>query len=404
MFLALEQFLHADGSVARRRALVGSVRVLGVLVSVFGLSWATSAPANAASWSIKPTPNPLGAESSALSGVSCTSRTACAAVGSYTDSTGKVLTLAERWNGVMWSIQNTPNPSGANSSSLAGVSCSGQGACIAVGSSTTRGGPTVTLAERWNGVRWTIQPTPNPSGATTSSLAAVSCTKAGACTAAGSAGSPGGTVTLAERWNGTVWSIQPTFTPEGPFGPYGLLYGVSCTSTNACIAVGDQYRTMLSERWDGATSTFAPMSTLPGGIDGSHFPGVSCTTATACTAVGYYDSGTGAHGLTLAERWGGSTWQMQSSQNPDLSIGAANVLYGVSCVSLTRCTAVGLVSTISGVATLAERWQGGTWSVQSTPNYAGSTSSSLAAVSCMQAGPCIAVGSASGDTLAEQYA
>lgn len=40
------------------------------------------------------------------------------------------------------------------------------------------------LAEAWNGSSWTVQPTPNPDGY--ASLAAISCTSASACTAVGS--------------------------------------------------------------------------------------------------------------------------------------------------------------------------------------------------------------------------
>lgn len=52
------------------------------------------------------------------------------------------------------------------------------------------------------GPSWKIQPTPNPSGATGSSLSGVSCTAATACTAVGDYGnSSGNDVTLAERYS-----------------------------------------------------------------------------------------------------------------------------------------------------------------------------------------------------------
>jgi hypothetical protein len=50
-------------------------------------------------------------------------------------------------------------------------------------------------------------------------------------------GSNGGfEATVAEAWNGTAWTIQPT--PKEPFGQIGALYGVSCTAGSACTAVG----------------------------------------------------------------------------------------------------------------------------------------------------------------------
>jgi hypothetical protein len=44
------------------------------------------------------------------------------AVGSYTDSQGPVMTLAEQWNRPNWSILATPNPPGSIASYLSGVS------------------------------------------------------------------------------------------------------------------------------------------------------------------------------------------------------------------------------------------------------------------------------------------
>jgi hypothetical protein len=59
-------------------------------------------------------------------------------------------------------------------------------------------------------VAWTILPVPDPAG--NGSLNWVSCSSATACTAVGEASTSvsGNHVTLAERWNGTAWAIQPT--------------------------------------------------------------------------------------------------------------------------------------------------------------------------------------------------
>src|SRR5207237_933632 len=128
---------------------------------------------NGSSWVVQATPNPAGAKSSVLNGVACTSASACTAVGNYVSSAGTTVTLAERWSGNSWSVQSTPNPSGAQSSVLAGVSCSSTTACTGVGSSVNSAGVQVTLAERWNGTSWVVQSTPNPSGAKASALSGV---------------------------------------------------------------------------------------------------------------------------------------------------------------------------------------------------------------------------------------
>jgi hypothetical protein len=81
---------------------------------------------------------------------------------------------------------------------------------------------------------------------------------------------------------------------------------------------------------------------------------VSCASATACTAVGDYNNGT--TGVTLAERWNGSTWSIQPTPNP---AGApVSLLNGVSCASATACTAVGGYNNGTAGVTLAERWNG----------------------------------------------
>src|SRR5262249_34963662 len=164
----------------------------------------------------------------ALNGVSCTSLSACTAVGGRADGT----TLAERWNGTRWRIQATPNPPGG--AFLNSVSCASASACTA-GGNTNSG---KTLADPWNGTRWTIQPTPNPAGgAPFITLQAVACTSPSACMAVGgTADSSGNAVgTLAERWNGKSWQIVPT--PKLT-GPGSFLGGVALTSSTACPAGG----------------------------------------------------------------------------------------------------------------------------------------------------------------------
>lgn len=70
---------------------------------------------------------------------------ACTAVGFYNDGRGTALTLAERWDGTRWSIQATPNP--ATFTQLNGVSYSAPSACTAVGGYANRGAVGLTLAE-----------------------------------------------------------------------------------------------------------------------------------------------------------------------------------------------------------------------------------------------------------------
>lgn len=58
------------------------------------------------------------------------------------------------------------------------------------------------LAERWDGTRWRIEPTPHPAGSPTNFLNGVTCSSRRACTAVGSAVAGKIRVPLVERWNG----------------------------------------------------------------------------------------------------------------------------------------------------------------------------------------------------------
>jgi len=344
---------------------------------------------NGVGWSIQTTPSPTGTNQRYLSGVSCTAANACEAVGHYLSISGPELTLAEAWNGLAWTVQTTPSPTGSARSVLSGVSCTAANACEAVGDYNSSGTPR-TVAEAWNGLAWSIQTTPNPSGATGSFLSGVSCTAANACEAVGDYRNAE-RATLAEAWNGVTWSIQTTPNPSG--SARSDLYGVSCTASNACEAVGD-YRDSgtartLAEAWNGLTWSLQATPNRSGAT-GSSLSGVSCTAANACEAVGHYVSGAGED-TPSAEVWNGMTWNDQTISNPTGS--ARSVLLGVSCTAANACEAVGRYFISSGAEVpFAEAWNGLTWSLQTTPNPSGSTQSVLVGVSCAAANACEAIG------------
>ena len=393
------------GRAGRVGHACGPRTVVGVAVAVF--AGAFSPPA-ASGWSARPTPNPAGGITNLLGGVSCTSATACTTVGWSVDSAGRQVTLADSWDGSRWYAQPTTNPAGATISGLDGVSCTSATACTAVGWFNNKAGQGFTLAERWDGSRWSAQATPSP-GATNSELDGVSCTSATACTAVGwSNNKTGKQFELAERWDGSRWSAQPTPNPAGAIS--SVLDGVSCTSATACTAVGwfsnktgKQFE--LAERWDGsrwsAESTPNPAGALSGELDG-----VSCTSATACTAVGSPEN-SARNAFTLAERWDGSHWSAQPTPNPAGAI--SSVLDGVSCTSATACTSVGWSVDSAGLQiTLAEHWDGSRWYAQPTTDPTGVIGSGLDGVSCASATACTAVGGfnkrdGKGFTLAESW-
>src|SRR5262249_30483499 len=155
----------------------------------------------------------------------------------------------------------------------------------------------------------------------------------------------------AERWNGTRWTIQTTSNP--PQGN-GFLSGVACTSATTCIAAGasnafTSSAKTLAERWNGTSWRIQTTPNPPQG--GGELAGVSCTAASACVAVGNSNAG------TLAEGWNGTRWSIQRTPPP---AGAQFAfLNTVACTSPAACTATGAYFNSSGTAqTLAEHWNG----------------------------------------------
>ena len=243
------------------------------------------------------------------------------------------------------------------------------------------------LAERWNGTAWSLTPNPAGSGA----LSGVSCTTSSACTAVGEA---------SVGWNGTTWTLEPS----PPLAPLLAPLGVSCTDAGNCIGVGSRDTHVCNpwRCWWGVIVAAAAQwngtawSALPAVAASGYLDSISCPSAAACVAVG---SANGNPRGTLVEQWDGSAWTYQSSWNP------SGVLSGVSCSTATVCTAVGS----TGSTALAEGLNGGTWSIEPVPSPTGAASSVLSAVSCPASNTCTAVGysintSGTGVALAESYA
>jgi hypothetical protein len=189
-----------------------------------------------------------------------------------------------------------------------------------------------------------------------------------------------------------TWSIvaSPNRTAAGRhhFNP---LNGISCVSATDCTTVG--YSTWrgslktLVESWNGTAWSIVPS---PNRAFRDILLGVSCTSASACTTVGYTYGRDTSYYRTLAESWNGTTWSIVPSPNPS-PVKGTDRLIGVSCVSASDCTAVGDYTTTDGkTAPLIEAWDGTTWSVTRSPRKG--PSSVLSSVSCPTSDACTAVG------------
>ena len=370
-------------------------------------------------WSVVPTPNPARLRNGTFTADSCTSQSACTAVGSYVNAAGVTVTAAERWDGRAWRVQATPEPAGAVASLLNGVSCTSASACTAVGYYFTAAGGVLTLAEGWDGTGWQIQPSAGPVGVA-SGLFAVSCTSARACIAVGVYDNASDTsLALAERWNGSSWSVQAT--PISVVAVPAELLGVSCTGPGACAAVGAFDNSQgtsepLAMTWNGATWHDQAVPSRASWT-GSGLSAVSCTSAGTCMAAGGFTRSTG-ESESLAEYWNGTNWAIQAVPGPHGSGGSQ--LFGVSCATPDGCVAAGAY--LSGgaarpasggaagtVRPLAEIWDGAAWEVSPVAIPKGNSGGGFGAISCAAKRGCTAAGSytpgisVSAVTLAESW-
>ena len=180
-----------------------------------------------------------------------------------------------------------------------------------------------------------------------------------ACTAVGyTTDDIGVQVTVAETWNGTSWVSESTPDPDGATS--SKLTSVSCGSAGSCMAVGSFVKGKKSaerafaEDWNGTTWTLLKTGRLD--QSGSVLDAVSCPQANACIGVGSYLSVQSDDWETLAEMWNGSSWSVLASPN----------LPTLSSTTSTECRAAlrpyarpsGTTSTSTGMAIpWAQRWR-----------------------------------------------
>ena len=322
-----------------------------------------------------------------LTDVACISVRDCTAVGYYYRASN-VQTLIERWNGSKWSVTPSPNTNELLDNDLSGIACVSARSCTAVGYHYD-GHAQEPLVERWNGVTWSIVRSAAGVGASSAFLSAVSCRSPVDCTAVGAARDTTANQPLIEHWNGTAWSREPAPSTSRTLNSY--LTGVSCISSNSCTAVGRHFtgsvfQTLVEVRTGTAWSIVRSPPASAG--TNSELDGVSCSSVSDCTAVG--DVKTARTTRTLIEHGGGSRWSIIAS--PNGGVDDDNYLSAISCPIATACTAVGHYFTGASSLTLIEQWNGSGWSVAPSPNVNTKKTNSLTGVSCLSPSTCTAVG------------
>lgn len=150
---------------------------------------------------------------------------------------GGDLTLIEHWNGKTWSVFPSPNASGSGNV-LNSVTSTTSKDVWAVGFYITKAGHDQTLAEHWDGKKWTIVPTPNQTTLHRNVLAGVAAVSAKDVVAVGDYYFANLQLNraLGEQWDGSKWTLQDT-TSQGQYSTY--LYSVAAVSPTEVVAVGE---------------------------------------------------------------------------------------------------------------------------------------------------------------------
>ena len=305
-------------------------------------------------WKIVPSPNVgSGTFGNQLNAVAVISANNVWAVGFSPDPSGTPLyirrTLIEHWNGTSWSVSPSPNPGTDTYVELNGVAAISANDIWAVGHGGDPGSiPLQTLTEHWNGISWSIIPSPSPgtyNGNVLNAVAAVSANDVWAVGwyQSGSTGQEGGALTM--HWNGTQWTVVPNPSRA-------TLHGVTALASNNVWAVGEQ----VILHWNGTSWSNVSFPLPPNGA----FPnlrGVSAVSSNDIWAAGFaqwsYFEGTRSAPLTY--HWNGTNWSWVPNAGK-----VDEYFFGVSAIAANDAWAVG----DNGQT---QHWNGANWSRVTAP-------------------------------------
>ena len=271
-----------------------------------------------------------------LASVSCGSASFCVAVGG---SGGRGLSPdALIFDGSSWSSMFDPVLT-SRPGQFFDVKCRGTTFCMAVGNSydpsVTSGPSYTTLAEVFNGVSWTITPTPAQPlpGYVGFGMTHVDCGNAGNCAAVGDAFSGPRGAPFVETYAGNAWTVSPFTIPPAGYSD-NLISGISCPSPSWCMTSGLRF---VRASGPGIPPPSGWTLTNTGG--GWSFASVtpelgplSCALPDVCQLASYSLSGSGNFGLMIADQ--GGTW------SSPITVDETQSIKSVSCPFSTFCMAV----------------------------------------------------------------
>jgi len=343
-------------------------------------------------WSVVSSPN-SSLPSNSLSGVSVMNAGDIWAVGGSSRGTRVGSPLIEHWDGAAWAIVPAPQPPDSVAS-LGGVSALSSNDVWAVGSSVVGNAASKTLVEHWDGVAWTVIPSPSldviGAYAADNRLADVVAIAPNDVWAVGTATTIVAGEALTLHWDGSSWKIIKNPGANPRFYDANLL-GITAVSATEIWAVGEKTTTEehnMIERWDGTKWAIVPSPAFNTNVDFLY--GVSANSATDIWSVGTFTipNAEGSPYQNATMHWDGATWSIVTAPQLDPWL---NILADVIAISVNDVWAVGFVGTGTGYETPeALHWDGANWNVAAIPG--GSKSTLLLGVAAVSSTDVWAVG------------
>jgi hypothetical protein len=413
--------------------VLGALAVAGWQTHFPSAVFGSGAPP-ALTWSVAQAPLPAdsvqtSSQNSAINDVACPGVNSCVAVGYYTAGDGSTTTndgLIETLSNGIWTPAKAPLDVAGSSTvdfvNLAGVSCSSPTACVAVGSYFNRQNVELPLAETLSGTTWSTGVPALPGNADqgkSAFLSEVACPAQGTCVAAGwytdQNGDAQGLIdTLSDgRWTATqaplpagaaARSLSSTTIPTG-------LFVVRCAAVGYCVAAGDYIDKNgatqgLIDTLSGGTWT-ATRAPLPGDASAAnpaaYMFAVTCQGVGTCLATGHYNSGSG-QSRDLIESLSGGTWTpvaaplpANASATQHWSVTQVTGLTAVACQAAGTCVAEGsYIAGDGGMDGVIDTLSGGTWTAATAALPSGAAVAKqyafFGSAACPASGTCVAVG------------
>jgi len=391
---------------AAERPRISRVVALAAITAaaVVGAASAAAAGSRATRW-VASSPVPANADHSnaALDAVACPPTGSCVAVGTYHDTSGAGHALVVTGSAAKWTPRAVavPAESTPNGNGLEAVACPQVGDCAAVGEYEDGSGVQRGLLENEKSGRWSPLEAALPANAgsaPTPRLVSVSCSSSRACVAVGEYQDNNGVfhALLLRKARGLWRDVKVPLPADAQPNGTAELGSVSCPPSGGCVAVG-----MFTPKRDGRNGLVlrdsrgiwhASTAPLPAGarVVGGAMRSVSCPDAGRCTAVGSYSSGASELGLLLDER--GAKWRPSRVAAPK---GRGVSPSSVACTSPGSCVTVGTRYTPKGaIVPLVVSEAAGHWgSAINVPLPRDWTNGSLVnTVACRSNGACVAGG------------